>query len=873
MSVNLNLVSKYSGDGLKKASSDIKSLTGSLKGIAGAIGVGIGLSALTNGFMDAGRAAVEDVKSQALLANQLRNTIGASDSQVAGIERVIQAMQYQTNMTDDELRPALAGLVRATGDANKATQLLALSADIAAGTGKDLSTVSQAVAKAAAGQTTALFKLVPSLKGATDWAAAAKTQFAGMAETAAKADPFKQMSIIFQDLQEQIGMALLPYLQDFVGYLRSDLGQTQLKAIVDLFVQGAVAAGEFAAWLAQNHTALGALVIAIGAATVAWGIYTAAMAIMTIGTTTATVAVNALKAALISTGVGAILVVLGSIAAGFMTTGDAAASATADIQGFNAAAAQIGDAFGNQPWLNETNPLMPYNPQTKPGTSVDYFDAKTNTWYTYTYIGNGKWQKKKIEFKGDGGGGGGKAPIKNAIADYYANIADEVKKQRARLKLERMGASNALIESIIGSGEDWFKVYQDAIKGGTVGLGALQAKFNQTKAGLDEVAQAEAKLAEEAANAKAALEEQTKTFVDNQIAQREAIDATLGNVRALGSYRKEMGEFEQQATEAFASVQDSLAEAFKTGAITKDAYDNLVKYASAEGSILISIGKQRDALAAKKSLVESVIADVKDAVIGTAKLTDFVTTEAATVTQSVTQMVNGVAITTTKTTEVLKTNDNLVSGFKAILEKTRTFVTQLKELRKLGLAGDLFKQIVDAGADAGGATAAAIISGGAKTVAELNGLYKDIQTEAGNAAEITAQTLYGSGIDLTNGIIAGIQAQENALITVAQDLGTKFADAFAGRVKDAVAQALQMFQNGGAIPSVGISGGMDVSTPGLVFSGIGAGANGNFNLRPASVSAGSQVPVQVNLSLDSKVVAQQLIKLERTSGAIWVRAN
>lgn len=863
MSVLLNILTKYDETGMKKATSGLKDFSKGLKTVAGAVGIGVGLSALTSGLMNAGKAAVEDVKSQALLAGQLRNTIGANDAQISGIEKAIKAMQLQTAIADDELRPALAGLVRATGDANKAQELLALSADIAAGTGKDLASVSAAVGKAAAGQTTALTRLVPSLKGARDWAEAAKQQFAGMAETAAKNDPFKQLEIIFGELQEQIGMALLPYLQDFVAYLQSDMGQSQLSAIVDFFVNATIAAGNLVGFIVENRVALGVLAIGIGAATIAWGIYTAAMAIMTAGTVTATIAVQALKTALISTGVGAILVALGTVAAGFLSTADAANTATTAVTNYGAAI-QGGGKPGDPNFIGPISQQQYDESHIKPGTTMDKFE--NGQWWTLTWDGK-KWNKKPFkEAKTPGN------PIKNPVADFYANMADEIKKQNARLRLESMGASNALIESIIGGGDDWFKVYKDAIKGGEVGLAALQSKFNQTKAGLAEIADAEKALADAAAEAEAKIAEQTQTFIENQNAQRDAIAATLENVRALGAYRKEMGEFEQAATDAFASVQESLAESFKTGAITKSAYDNLVSYAASEASILISIGKQRDALAAKKSLVESVIADVKDAVIGTAKLGDFVKTEAQTITQTVTKMVGGIAFTTTQTTEVLKTNATLVDGFKAVLAKTRTFVSQLKELRALGLTGDLFKQIVDAGTESGGATAAAIIAGGASTVSELNNLYGQIQTEAGKAAEVTAQTLYGSGIDLTNGIIAGIQSQENALISVASDLGNKFADAFATKVGAAITNALAIFKNGGIEPVI-TTPGFDTGTgAGMTFTGVGTGGYGG-TMRVASVSTANQVPVQVNLTLDSKVVAQSLIRLERTSGAIWQRAQ
>lgn len=806
MAVNLNVVSTYKDTGIKKATGALQGFGNSLKGLVGVASIGAGLSALASGLMDAAKAATEDVKSQALLATQLRNTVGANSMQIAGIEKTISAMQLQTSIADDQLRPALANLVRATGDANKAMDLLALSADIAAGTGKDLATVSTAVGKAAAGQTTSLFRLIPSLKGATDWAAAAKDQFAGMAETAAESDPFQRLTIIFGELQEQVGVALLPELNELADWLSSPEVQNGIGQVIQQFkdlVADFTAAADGVSVITDGINDFIALFPQLElpkAVTDAWDQFFNGFYRFGIG--------------------------LGLVASILEGIGNIGKVAPEPSTGRYAALEDFLKAKKAFELANGKDPIIP----------------------------------------------GGKE-IKNAVADYYANLADEIKKQRARLKLEQMGASTGLIESIIGSGKDWLKVYNDAIKGGVAGITALQQRFNQTKAGLDEIAAAEKALADAAEEAAKALAEQTQTFIDNQIAQRDAINATLDNVRALGVYRREMGEFETAATDAFDAVQASLAEAFKTGAITKNAYDNLVKYAGAEASILQSIGRQRDDLANKKSLVQSVIADVKEAVIGTAKLGDYVKSEASTVTETVTKMVGGIAITTSRTTEVLKTNANLVDGFKSVLAKTKTFVAQLKELRALGLTGDLFKQIVDAGAESGGATAAAIIAGGSKTVKELNGLYADIQTEAGKLAEQTAQVLYGSGIDLTNGIIAGIQAQENALITVAQDLGSRFADAFSSRVKDAVADALALFKSGGVPTITTPTITPDSVAPGIVFSGVGAVGAGNMAFKTASVGAGSQVPVQVNLTLDSKVVAQQLIKLERTSGAIWVRAQ
>jgi hypothetical protein len=229
MAVVLPVVSKFDDSGIKKAKSAFSKLGGSLKGTIAALGVATSMVAITNALKDASKAAVTDVKSQALLATQLRNTVGATDETIRSSEAFIKSLMLQTSIADETLRPALASLVRATGDVSKSQTLLTLSTNIAAGTGKDLSAVSIAVGKAAAGQTTALYKLVPSLKGSSDWAKEAGKQFAGMAEQAARNDPYQRLNTLFGEMQETIGMALLPYLNEVADYFASPAGQKNLQ--------------------------------------------------------------------------------------------------------------------------------------------------------------------------------------------------------------------------------------------------------------------------------------------------------------------------------------------------------------------------------------------------------------------------------------------------------------------------------------------------------------------------------------------------------------------------------------------------------------------------------------------------------------------
>lgn len=237
MAVIVPVASKFDDKGIKQAKKAFSGLSNSLKASVGALGVGFGIAAITRQLMEASKAAIEDSKSQALLANQLRNTVGATDAAIAGSEDFIRSLQLQTSIADDNLRPALSRLVLATGSVEQAQKLLALSTDIAAGTGKDLGTVSAAVGKAAAGQTTALYRLIPSLRGSSDWAAEAATQFDGMAVAAANQDPYQRLNVIFGEIQEQIGMALLPELNNLADYFASPAGQKELQGYASLVKQ------------------------------------------------------------------------------------------------------------------------------------------------------------------------------------------------------------------------------------------------------------------------------------------------------------------------------------------------------------------------------------------------------------------------------------------------------------------------------------------------------------------------------------------------------------------------------------------------------------------------------------------------------------
>jgi hypothetical protein len=120
----------------------------------------------------------------------------------------------------------------------------------------------------------------------------------------------------------------------------------------------------------------------------------------------------------------------------------------------------------------------------------------------------------------------------------------------------------------------------------------------------------------------------------------------------------------------------------------------------------------------------------------------------------------------------------LVANFQSVLAKTKAFAVQLKELRRLGLDKNLYQQIVDAGVDAGSVTAEEIIAGGAGTITELNTLFDDLNTVGASIAEETAQVMYGAGVDVTKGLVAGLLAEEATLVSAAETLANSFLTAF-----------------------------------------------------------------------------------------------
>ena len=215
---NLTKATQGAEGTLKGLNDKVSGFSSGMVKALGAIGIGFSLAAITQQFENLTKAAIEDSKSQEILSLAMINTGKATESQVAQAEKLIGKMQITSAVADDKLRPAFQKFFIATGDVTKSQKLLQIALDASAGTGKDLDSVSQAMAKSLAGSDTALVKLIPSIQGATDPMQVLQDTFKGAAEAAADTDPYQRISILMGEIQEVIGTLLLPILESFANW-------------------------------------------------------------------------------------------------------------------------------------------------------------------------------------------------------------------------------------------------------------------------------------------------------------------------------------------------------------------------------------------------------------------------------------------------------------------------------------------------------------------------------------------------------------------------------------------------------------------------------------------------------------------------------
>ena len=265
MSIVIPIISEFDSKGIEKAKKEFSQLegVGAKAGYAvkkAALPAAAAIGALGVALFDATKGAMEDAAAQDLLANNLRKSTGATDAQIAANEEWISTQGTLLGITDDELRPALSRLAKATSSVEDAQKLATAAMDIAASTGKPLEAVTVALEKAYGGNLTALAKLSPELRqmikdGASfdDVMAAMAVTTGGAATDAANTaqGQFKRLGVALAETKESIGAALLPAIEAVLPFL-TQMGDWAAKHPEILLAIGAAIAGIAVAITAVN---------------------------------------------------------------------------------------------------------------------------------------------------------------------------------------------------------------------------------------------------------------------------------------------------------------------------------------------------------------------------------------------------------------------------------------------------------------------------------------------------------------------------------------------------------------------------------------------------------------------------------------------
>jgi hypothetical protein len=215
----VSAVSTFDNKGLKKGQKEISAFDKTVKTLGKTFLGVFGAQKLLQFSKNAINAFMADEKAAKSLELQLKNTGFAFSA--PSVEYYIANLQKTTGVLDDELRPALQRLLTVTGSITQSQDALTTALDLSAAGYGSVESISTVLAKAYAGQTTALGRLGTGLSKATlktgnmeKIMAELNQKFAGQA--AARLDTYAGKMDLLQagaaNAQETIGKGLLDAL-------------------------------------------------------------------------------------------------------------------------------------------------------------------------------------------------------------------------------------------------------------------------------------------------------------------------------------------------------------------------------------------------------------------------------------------------------------------------------------------------------------------------------------------------------------------------------------------------------------------------------------------------------------------------------------
>ncbi|MER6533021.1 phage tail tape measure protein [Streptomyces sp900105755] len=217
-----------------------------------------------------------------------------------------------------------------------------------------------------------------------------------------------------------------------------------------------------------------------------------------------------------------------------------------------------------------------------------------------------------------------------------------------------------------------------------------------------------------------------------------------------------------------------------------------------DGAELVKLADQRDRVATRLKAANKKLADLQK---DWTKTRDSV---AASVMQNVS------VVTALPEGSVQLTSQDVVANMRDQVAKARAFAANLTKLRKMHLRADLIQQIAASGVDQGGATAAALASGNAAQIAEINKLQGQAKTAANSVGTATADAMYKAGINSAKGLVRGLKSQQKAIDKQMEHIAKSMAAAIRKALK--IHSPSQVFHEIGQFITQGLANGIHATS-------------------------------------------------------------
>jgi hypothetical protein len=653
MGININIVTKFDSAGIRRAKRELGDLRNDLAGSVSSLGrniavLGAGIAGVTGYLTKTVNAASnfaaefegvnqtfgEGAKAVQDYAKEAATLSGISETMALNAAKNFGGFATSAGLSGQAAADFAIELVKAAGDLGSfadvpVDEALAAIQSGLAGQSEPLRNFQILLSDVTLRERAFKMELTDTTKTAlTPQQKVLATHAELMDQMGVKANDFINYSETFgnqvktltgewSNMERAIGDELLPVLEAMMPEIRElakEFGTTLLNAVKAIdwktllndlagvatwFVNNVDRIAKIATAFVVLSTAVSALRVMLDLGKISMAAFTFVQAQMAAGATLATIAMSALRAALITTGVGALIVGLGVLANEFLFVKNQTDAATGAVKNYknqakdiavdtkkqidnhngdvnriaaswrNAAtvafsyrSAVTGEIVTNIPPSPTTGPPTgPVSP-LKPGFSYDVL--KDGKWFTATWTG-AKWNLSEMKYSEpptDGGGGGGESQPKTlSLSQTIKREATLVKKQT---KLIGAGVSEGLAARLTSGAAP--------VKRANKALAAIQKNNG--------------KLTKNLRKMEKNLATSTKVAVDSVSEQVEVIQDTSVQ-DALDAKERAYQSFADSVKNTFASIKNSILGAFdltqlggSTNAITRNMDKLLVRLRS-----------------------------------------------------------------------------------------------------------------------------------------------------------------------------------------------------------------------------------------------------------------------------------------------------